>query len=608
MSTTETKQSNTLPQRADIEEKDKWNLQDIYKTENDWEADFARAESLIEKAVEFTGKLADSSEVLYDCLETKDKLSLIIDNLFQYAKLNQDIDNRVSKYQAMTDRAAMLSSKARAAYSFVEPELLAIDDTVLRDMASKFPKTDVHDFYITELIRSREHIRSAEVEELLAQAAMIARGPDNLFTMLDDADIKYPSIKDEDGNEVQLTKQRYAKFMESSDQRVRRDAHRGFVSVYKEHLNTLASNYATSVNKDVFYARARRYESCLHHSLDAGNIPVSVYHSLLDNTEADLDGLHKWIALRKKILGLDEIYPYDLFCPLFPDQNYEVPYDEAVEMVFEAVSPLGEEYCSILRDGFSKRWVDVYESEGKGGGAYSWGNYSTHPFVKMNYNDTVDNMFTLAHEMGHALHSYLSNRTQPYPKAGYSIFVAEVASTLNEGLLLQHLLKKVTDVKQKLFLLNRHIDNTNGTFFHQVKFARFELTAHEVVEKGDAASAEKLCDIWLDIRKKYLGPAIKVDDLEKYRWARIPHFYTPFYVYQYATSYAASQAILDKFLSGEEGIIDKYLRLLSSGGSDYPIEQLKKCGVDMNTAGPVKATLKLFADQVDEVERLAADL
>ena len=605
--TAKSKQQVTeIPQRADIDDKYKWNLADIYQTEDDWRADYEKAKSLIEKAGEFSGRVADSAKLLYECLETRTELLLICDNLYQYAKLSQDIDNRVSEYQAMTNQAAMLSSEATAAFSFLEPELLACDDARLTAMAEQFPKTDVYDFYLKELIRSRAHIRSAEVEEVLAQSAMVARGPDSVFTMLDGADIKYPSIEDEEGVEVQLTKQRYAKFMESPVQRVRRDAHEGFLSVYKDHVNTLGANLSTHINKDVFFAKVRCYDSCLHQALDGGNIPVSVYHSLLDSTEADLTALHKWTALRKKILKLDKIFPYDIFCPLFPEQNYEVPYGEAVQEVLDAVAPLGDVYVSILKKGFGSRWVDVRETEGKGGGAYSWGNYSTHPFVLMNYNDTVNNMFTLAHEMGHALHSYLSNQTQPYQKARYTIFVAEVASTLNEGLLLQHLLKKATDKKQKLFLLNRHIDNTNGTFFHQVKYARFELMIHEMIEKGEALSADKMNEMWERLRKQYLGPEITLDEYEKYKWSRIPHFYMTYYVYQYATSYAASQAILEKFLAGEEGIIEKYLELLSSGGSDYPIEQLKKCGVDMTTAEPVKATLKLFAEQVDEVERLTA--
>ncbi len=606
MATAIKNKSENIPQRADITEEFKWDLTALYKDDKAWESDYTKAQGIIESAKDFSGKLNESAKVLFDCLESRSNLLLICGNLYQYAKLCQDLDSRLSKYQAMTERAAMLMSQANAAFSFVEPELLTMEDARLEELASQFPKTDIYDFYIKELIRSRSHIRSAEVEEILAQVDMIGRSPNNIFTLLDNADMKYPSITDENGQEVQLTKQRYSKFMESSDQQVRKDAREAFLSSYKERINTIGATISAAVNRDVFFARARKFESCLHQALDAHNIPVSVYRSLLDTTESDLAGFHKWMELRRKILNLDKIYPYDMYCPLFPEQNYDVAYSHAIEEVLEAVKPLGKKYGSIIKKGFDNRWVDVYETEGKRGGAYSWGNYSSHPYVLMNYNDTINNMFTLAHEMGHCLHSYLSNQNQPFQKAQYSIFVAEVASTLNEGLLLKYLLDKATDNKQKLFLLNRHIDNTFGTFFMQVLFSRFELEIHEIVESGEALSPDTLNDLWEKLQKKYLGPVVTMDENTKYNWARIPHFYMTFYVFQYATSFAASQGILNKFLDGEPGIVEKYLELLSSGGNDYPIEQLKKCGVDMTTPDPVKAALKLFAEEVDEVERLTS--
>lgn len=604
MSTTLQK-SDTIPQRSDIDEKHKWDLSGLYRDDAEWEADFARAKELIAKAKMFEGKLSESADTLYECLETRTEVSRLCDDLYQYARFNQDLDNRVSKYQEMTERAAVLSSQASAEFSFVEPELLKMEDDKLRELSEKFAEPEKYDFYIHEVIRSRPHIRSAEVEEVLSKSTVVSRGADSIFTMLDNADIKYPSIKDEKGSEVRLTKQRYAKFMESSDQRVRRDANDGFLQVYKDHINTIASTLSTAINRDVFYASVRSYESSLHHALDAFNIPIEVYHSLLDTTEANLEGLHKYFEVRKRILKLERQFPYDIYCHLFPDQNYEVGYDEAVSEVLEATRPLGSAYGDVLQRAFENRWVDVWETEGKRGGAYSWGNYRTHPRVLMNYNETVNDMFTLAHEMGHAMHSYLSNEKQPYTKHQYSIFVAEVASTLNEGLLLQHLLKKADDPGKKLFLLNRQLANTMGTFFMQILFARFELLIHQIVEKGDALSPDSLNQNWEELVKKYYGPSVEIDEYLKYRWARIPHFYMTYYVYQYATSYAASQGILKKFLDGEEGIIERYLELLSSGGSDYPINQLKTCGVDMTTPGPVKDALDLFAQQVDQLEELS---
>lgn len=598
------KKESGIPQRKDIEEKHKWDLRAIYADDSVWEKAFKKVLELIEKASQFKGKLHESPGKLYDCLVTRTELFKICSDLYQYAKLNQDLDTRVSRYQEMTDRAAMINSKANAAYSYVEPELMKISDDKLIEMSGNFPDKNLYDFYIRELIRSRKHIRSEEIEEILAQASVIARGADNIFTMLDDADIKYPTITDDKGEEIQLTKQRYAKLMEHPVQEIRRKAHEAFMSAYRDHINTLGASLSASLNKDLFYARARNYESSLHDALDDHNIPSKVYHSLIETTEKNIGGFHKWMGLRKKILKLDKLYPYDVYCPLFPELNYEVSYDDAVSQVLEAVAPLGQKYQAKMKEAFENRWVDVYETEGKTGGAYNWGNYSTHPFILMNYNDTINNMFTLAHEMGHAMHSFLSNRTQPFTKAHYSIFVAEVASTLNEGLLLNYLLKQTDDKKRKLFLLNRQIDNTLGTFFHQVFFADFEHQVHELVRNGEALSAERAGNLWEDLNRKYYGPDVTLDEYSKYKWARIPHFYMTYYVYQYATSFAASQAILAKFLDGEEGIIEKYLILLSSGGNDYPIEQLKKCGVDMTEPRPFEDTIRLFDRQIDEVGQL----
>ncbi len=597
--------TQTTPDRAAIDPQHTWGLTDLYADDSAWEADLKSAQAMIEKLKGFAGRLAQSPQVLWDCLELRTELSKSLYSLYQYAHLNKDLDNRVSKYQAMTDRAAMLGAEAGGATAYIEPELLKLEDAALRKLASQFPRADIYDFYVEELIRSKPHIRSEEVEEVLAMSSMVSRGPDAIFSMMDDADIVYPSITDEQGNEVQLTKQRYAKLIESNDRRVRRDAHEKFYEPYKAHLNTIGATLSSSINKDVFYTRARRFDSCLANALDGNNIPLSVYHALIDTTESNLAGLHSYTRLRKKVLQLDEICGYDMVCPLFPDQDYEVDYPRAVERLLEAVAPLGSEYVSTLRKAMQSRWVDVYETPGKGGGAYSYGNYSAHPYVLMNYNDTVDNMFTLAHEMGHAMHSHLSNRTQHYAKHQYSIFVAEVASTLNEGLLMQLLIKEATDVRQKLYLLNRYLDNTMGTFFHQIMYAHFELLIHEEVEKGGALSPDLMTQLWGDYLQKYFGPDLVVDESSKLKWSRIPHFYNMFYVYQYATSYAASEMIMDKFLSGEKDIVSRYLEMLSSGGKDHPIELLKICGVDMTKPEPVMATLKRFSEQVAEVDRLA---
>lgn len=603
--TTATAKSSAQPARDDIDRKYQWQLTDIYQSRKEWDEDFQEARTMIEKAHNYSGKLSMSASTLYRCLQLRTQLSQIVFNLFQYARLNKDLDNRQSEFQALTDRAAMLGSQAGAAFSFVEPELLALSDDQLVELSEQFEKTDIYDFYIRDLIRSRKHVRSEEVEELLASSAMMARGAESIFSMLDDADIKYPTVKDEHGNVVELTKQRYQKLLLSANARVRRDANEAFYEPYRGHLNTLGASLAGSVNNDNFYARARRFDSCLHSSLDGDNIPIEVYHALLDGTEARLETFHRWVELRKKILNLDAIHLYDMVCPLFPQHDYEIKYDDAIEQITKALRPLGEKYIQALGHAFESRWVDVYETAGKSSGAFNWGNYAVHPFILMNYNDTVNSMFTLAHEMGHAMHSHFSSVAQPYQKAHYSIFVAEVASTLNEGLLLQHLLKTADDPGDRMYLLNRQIDNTVQTFFCQVFYARFELAIHEEVEKGNALSPDMMTELWKELTVKYYGSTLANDEKSVLKWCRIPHFYNSFYVFQYATSYAASQAILSRFLDGDREIIGKYLKLLSSGGNDYPIELLKKCGVDMTKSLAVEATLDAFEKQVDEVASLA---
>ncbi len=593
-----------IPQRAEIADKHKWNLADLYADDAAWEADYQKVKGLIAQARQFAGKLAESPQTMYACLNTRSELQKILSQLYQYAFLNKDLDNRVSQYQALTDRAASLSSDAGAAYSFVEPELLLIDEAKLQTMATQFPRTDEYDFYVKELIRSKKHIRSEEVEEVLALSSLVSRGPDSIFSMLDDADIKYPSVKDAQGTEIQLTKQRAIKLLESSDPRVRKDTHEAFYSPYRDHTNTLGASLSSSASADLFYAKTRKYDSCLEGALDGNNIPTEVYRSLLETTEKNLGGLHEYIRHRKRLLKLNQIHSYDMFCPLFPEQDYEVPYDDAIRQVIESAAPLGDEYGRQLRHAFDHRWVDVWETQGKGSGAYSSHSYTVHPFVLMNYNDTLDNFFTLAHELGHAMHSHLTCAAQPYSKSHYSIFVAEVASTLNEGLLLEYLLKKTTDAKQRLYLLSRAIDNAVGTFFNQVLYAHFELDIHTEIENGGALSPDMMTARWRELTQLYYGPDFTMDDLTPLKWSRIPHFYNSFYVYQYATSFAASQAILTRFLAGEKGLVEKYLKMLRAGGSDYPIELLKICGVDMTTPAPIDATLRLFAEQVAEVDRL----
>lgn len=590
--------------REQVEQKYTWNLTDLYEDDNAWEADFARSQQIVASAYAYQGKLAESPENLYECLSLRSELHILVSRLYQFAHLSRDLDNRVSKYQQMNERAATLSAQAGAAFAFVEPEILQIDEKKLREMASKFEKTDEYDFYIDELIRSRDHVRSAEVEEVIALSSNIARGAGTIFTMLDDADMKYPPITDSDGEKIELTKQRFYKILEGSDRRLRKEANDAFYSSYADHINTIGASLSASVNRDYFFAQVRKYDSCLDGALDSENIPTSVYHKLIEATEEQIGVLHEYTKLRKRVLKLDPIMPYDMMCSLLPDQDYEVSYDDAVKQTLEATRPLGTAYGDRLQHAFASRWIDVFETQGKGSGAYSYSTFSAHPYILMNYSDTVDNMFTLAHEMGHAMHSDLANSTQPFPKARYSIFVAEVASTLNEALLLDYLLKQNPDKGQQAYLLNRAIDNCVGTYFHQVMYAHFELMIHNEIEKGGALSPEVMNDMWRDLTQKYYGPDMTVDEYSALKWSRIPHFYNAFYVYQYATSFAASQAIATRLIAGEDGLVEKYLKMLSSGGNNHPIEILKICDVDMTTPDPVNATLKLFGEQVRKLDSL----
>ncbi len=596
--------STTIPQRTDIDERYTWRLSDIYPDDSAWNVDYDRVTKLLGEAPGYSGRATESASTLWEILELSSEVSQLLGRLYQYAYLNKDLDNRESKYQEMVRRVTQLSTQVAAAFSWLEPELLKQDDDTLRSLAQQFPDNDRYDFYIEELIRSKAHVRSEEVEEVLATAGLMSTGPEQIFSLLDDADIDYPTIKDADGHDLKLTKQRYAKLMESPHREVRERAHVGFYEPYNDLRNTIGAALAASVNGDLFFVRTRRYESSLHRALHGDNIPEAVYRGLIEATEKNLDGLHRYMALRARVLKIDAVRPWDLYNPLFPDADYTVPYDTAVASVIAACEPLGDRYVRRLRDAFESRWVDVYETQGKGGGAYSFGNYNTHPYVLMNYNDSVDNMFTLAHEMGHAMHSTLSNETQSYQKASYSLFVAEVASTLNEALLMEKLIAEADSDRTRMYLLNKQLQDTLGTFFNQVMYAHFELAIHEEVENGGALSPDAMTKLWGDMNDQYYGPSYDGDDLAPLKWARVPHFYRAYYVFQYATSFSASAAIMTMIADGDSQAVERYLTLLAAGGRDHPIELLRHCGVDMETPAPVEATLATFAGGVDELERL----
>ena len=593
-----------IPQRSEIPEKYKWKLEDIYSSDSLWEKNFSLVGNLIPEMEKFEGHLAESGKTFLDCLRMQDSVWIITDRLYVYANLKLDEDNRVSKYQELSDRAANLYTSVRQATSFIEPEIIAMPEGRLNDLIQQQPGLAIYRHYLDTILRRKAHILSAPEEELLAQIGNIARIPRNVFTMLDDADIKYPVVKDEEGNEIELTKQRYSKLLESTNRQVRKEAADAYNQTYLGYINTLGATLSGSINKDIFYSRVQKYSSCLEASLFPNDIPVDVYDNLIKTVNANLEPVHRYARLRKRIIKVDELHKYDLWVPLVPQAKMEIPYDSAVTLIVRAVKPLGKQYVEDLKKGFTSRWVDVYETEGKGSGAYSWGSYGTHPYMLLNYNNTLENLFTVAHEMGHNLHGFYSDRTQPYIYSDAALFVAEVASTFNEALLMDYLLKNAKDKAQKLYLLNYYIEMISGTFYSQVMFAEFEQVAHQKAENGEALSASSMRKIYKDIFQKYYGPELVMDSLDDLGCLRISHFYRAFYVYQYATSLAASTDLSRKVLAGDKDALKRYQELLNSGDSDYPINLLKKAGVDMTTPEPVDETIKLFSRLVTEMEKL----
>jgi len=599
-----TGQVKKIPQRSEIPDKYKWKLQDIYPTDELWEQDFARVEALLPEMEKFKGHLAESGKNLLDCLVMQDSIWIVFDPLYVYAYMKLDEDTRVSKYQETSDRASGLYAKVREAFAFIDPEILNVPQNKLDQLTKEEKGLALYEHYIDNILRNREHTLSIEQEELLAQAGPLARVPSNVFTMIDDADVKFGSITDEDGNVVQLTKQRYSKFMESTDRRVRKDAMDTYNQAWLVYLNTLGATLSGSIKKDIFFARTRNYNSTLEASLHGDNIPPEVFNNLIETVDANLKALHQYVSLRKRYLGLDELHKYDLWVPLVPEAKMEIPYDSAVALVLEALKPMGKKYVTELEDGFYSGWVDVYETEGKGSGAYSWGAYTTHPYMLLNYNDMLDNVFTVAHEMGHNMHRLYSGRMQPYVYSGHSLFVAEVASITNEMLLMDYLLKHAKNKEEKLYLLNYYVEMIWGTFYTQVQFSEFEREAHAKAEAGDALSAKSMRAVYRDVYQKYGGPDLVLDSLDDLSCLRISHFYRNFYVYKYATSLAAASAFSKKILSGDKQALQRYIGLLESGENDYPIQLLQKAGVDMASPEPVNATVELFADLVNQFEKL----
>jgi oligoendopeptidase F len=595
----------TLPKRNEIPKEYTWNLESIYATDADWERDFTHVVSLLPEIRAFEGRLGESGQTLLDALRTRDNAFEIWGRLFVYATMRMHEDSANSTYQALADRATTLANDLNTAAAYITPEILSIPQQQLDTFVELTPGLPLYRHALDEVNRQRAHVLSAEMEALLAQAAELGNAPEHIFDMLTDADLKFPVIRDDKGDEVQLTHGNYVpRFLESHNREVRQAAFEAVLGTYRAYRNTIGATYAAQVKRDIFFARSRHYETSLESALDPNNIPVSVYDSLVATVDANLDKLARYLELRKRLLGLDELHMYDLYVPMVRDVEYKASFAQAQERVAAALAPLGQSYVEPLRNGFAARWIDVLENEGKRSGAYSWGSYGTHPFVLLNYQESMDSMFTLAHEMGHAMHSYFTWETQPFPYSSYTLFVAEVASTLNEALLTHYLLQTTTDRSLRMYVLNHALETFRTTLYRQTLFAEFEREAHARAEAGEALTPDLLSAIFRRLNDKYYGAVVTVDPLIEIEWARIPHFYSSFYVYQYATGISASAALARQILADGEPAVQRYRRFLSSGSSDYSINLLRDAGVDLSTPQPVQEALNTFADYLSQLESL----
>ncbi len=598
---------SSIPQREDIDDKYKWRVEDIYETPADWEEDFTLLKSSLGSFEQYRGHLGDSPEVLLNCLWLSDSLNIVTGNLYVYAYLKLDEDNRSSEFQELGGRISALSAELEQAVAFIEPEILTLDPAALESSLEQNQKLEIYRFYLEDQMRRREHILSAREEAILALAGPLADSPRSIFTMIDDADHKLGTIIDSSGNTIELTRGRYYRILEGSDRALRRQANDTVQQSWLPYMNTLSATLGASLQQDLFFTKARGYNSCLESSLDQYNIPLSVFHSLIAAVNENLEPLHKMTSLRKRVLGYDTLFTFDLSTPLLPEFEKEYTYEETAATLLAGLKPMGQSYLDDLEMGLNSGWIDAFENEGKGSGAYSWGTYTSHPYVLMNFNGTLDNLFTLAHEMGHAMNSFYANQAEPYIYHDQSLFTAEVASTCNEAILMKYLLANAKSKEEKMVLLNHYIRQIEGTFFTQVMFSEFELAVHSRIEAGEAVSVDYFRQTYRDVFQKYYGPDLYIGENNDMGCLKLPHYYRQYYVYQYSTSYAAAQALSQKIVAGDQEALQRYMRFLATGSSRYPVDILKVAGVDMTGPEAVRRTMKLFGELVDEMERLLLD-
>lgn len=596
-------ETNKIPARADVPEKDKWAIQDLFATDDDWRAALAKAKEFIPRITAFRGRLAESGAALLSFFRLDDEISLAFDALVHYAQRRSDEDTRVAAYQEMVSQVTRFAVEIQSAAAFETPELLAISDEDMNRLYAEAPELELYRLNIDRIRRRREHVLSDKEEAILAAAGEMAASPDDIYSMLNDADLKFPDAVDKDGNKHPVTHGTFIPLMQSYDRVLRKSAFDSLYSVYSQFRNTSAATLSAQLKQLLFFANVRKYPSTLDAALDGNEVPTEIYRNLIDAVHRSFAPMYRYVALRKKLLGVDELHMYDLYVPVVDGVEMKFTFEEAKEIVLKALAPLGEDYLNLLREGFANGWIDVYENEGKRSGAYSAGA-RVHPYVLLNFKGTLDDVFTLVHEMGHSIHSYLSNKTQPTAYQDYVIFVAEVASTCNEALLMEYLLSVTTDKKERAYLINHFLEQFRGTLYRQTMFAEFELAANEMTQRGEGTTAEALCAMYKKLNEQYFGPEMNVDEEISLEWARIPHFYYDYYVYQYATGYAAAIALSRRILREGEAAVKDYLGFLSGGCSADPITLLRGAGVDMASPKPVEDATKLFDEMISEMEKI----
>lgn len=593
-----------MAERNNIEQKYKWDIEAMFPDETLWNQAVAQSLEKAESFAELSGHLTDSADTLLKAFRLRDNMWQQLEKAYVYARMRRDEDNRVSKYQAMTDKCFAAIAKMSALSSFFTPELLEAPEDKILGFLNENKDLEIYRFAITETLRQKAHVLSKTEENIMAQLSEVTGASGDIFTMLNNADIKFGTITDDEGNPVELTHGNYITFMESHNRETRREAFTHMYEAYKNQINTIATAYNYNTKTDVVTARIRKYESAKHAALSGDDVDIEVYDNLIKVVNDSLPVLHRYLNIRKKLLGVDEMKMYDVYVPLIQLPKKEVTFEDAVELANRGLAPLGDEYLERMNKGIASRWIDVYENEGKTSGAYSFGSYDSMPYILMNFSSTLKDVFTLVHEMGHSMHSSYTRQYQPFIYGSHSIFTAEVASTVNESLLMRYLLDNETDPEMKKYLLNMYIEEFRTTLFRQTMFAEFEDMTHRAVESGEVLTADWLNENYNALNTKYFGDAITDDEYIRYEWARIPHFYTAFYVYKYATGYSAATAISSKILSEGETARDSYLEFLRTGNSGTPVELLKIAGVDMSSPEPIKAAMKVFESLVDEFEKL----